>query len=50
MLVDRRGSSARVGRPALAVLKEGLRDLSELCALLEKRVDKGIPGPDAMET
>lgn len=32
------------GRPALALLKEGLRDLRDLCDLLEDRVDEEIPG------
>ena len=35
------------GRPALDVLKEGLRDLRDLCNILEDRVEHDIP--DALE-
>ena len=31
------------GRPAMEVLKEGLRDLRSLCDILEERVEEAIP-------
>lgn len=36
------------GRPALALLKEGLKDLSELCSILEQHVEDELP--DAQES
>jgi len=33
----------RAGRPALELLKEGLRDLRDLCTILEERVEQEIP-------
>lgn len=35
--------SVSAGRPALELLKEGLRDLRELCNILEERVEQEIP-------
>ncbi|CAM9563380.1 unnamed protein product [Scytosiphon promiscuus] len=37
---------ASSGRPALELLKEGLRDLRELCSILEERVEQEIPDAD----
>ncbi|CAN0044827.1 unnamed protein product [Ascophyllum nodosum] len=38
------------GRPALEVLKEGLRDLRSLCDILEERVDEALPDPEEEES
>lgn len=36
-------SLCTTGRPALELLKEGLRDLRDLCDILESRVEQNIP-------
>lgn len=36
-------SCVAAGRPALELLKEGLRDLRDLCDILEERVEQEIP-------
>ncbi|CAM9597142.1 unnamed protein product [Ectocarpus sp. 13 AM-2016] len=38
------------GRPALELLKEGLRDLRDLCNILEERVEREIPDAEDKES